>query len=427
LGTPLLYYAAEAPQRPHLWGACVVAMLVMHWFDAVDEPAAPPATGGVSALLRLEALRVPATLAVLAGLAAAIRPQLAPLCLLVAHERVVATAALDTRRRLTILGVHGLVTALIWALWPLLILRLQLWMYGDLGDYTSQAELTMHLRAFLLSTHHGALVWCPVLVLGLLGLAIGGASRGRGALLLAALVALQFWLDAGTREIEPFTVLGTRTWTGGTAFGPRKFVDALPLLLPGVIWLERWLAAQSEGAPEKGETDKKSEVDVPRWRRRLAAVAVLAVLPTSALLLAAWIDPHVTSEVIDGERLSLAMALPFDGGAWSLAFAARTLPAKVGLTVAGCVGVPGLALLVLAQRGGSRYRAVLPAALVALGLLAHLWLGVLQKRSEAMLTADPARMSAAAAGMNPWHREMVSAIPRHHRVLRERLGDDAVD
>jgi hypothetical protein len=416
LGTPLLYYAAESPLRPHLWGAAVVAVLTMRWFDAIEQATADPERAAAS-------LRRPLELAIYVGLATAVRPQLAILAVLVAHERWIASAELSLADRIKLLARHGAVCAGAFLVWPLLVLRMQVWMYGGglgggLGDYAGEA--THHLREFALSTHHGALVWCPVLLLGLLGLAIGAAGRQRGALLLLGLLAVQIWLDAGTREIEPFRVLGTRTWTGGTAFGPRKLLDAVPLMLPGVVWLSRWLEIQ---APS----------DRRRWQLRLSAAALLALVPTTLLLAAAIVDPNVCSEIIDADRLVIALGLGFDPDNWAHAWAQRALPLKLALTVAAIVGLP-LAGLVVAdlrrtgsvRRGSESKRASWPwiAVLVA-GLAAHAWLLHLEQRSEALLEADPTRMPRAAAAMNPWHVATVAEIPSHHARLRARLGPGA--
>jgi hypothetical protein len=414
VGTPLLYYAAEAPLRPHLWGAAVVAVLTMRWFEAVEHADEDPERARAS-------LRRPLELAIYAGLATAIRPQLSLLALLVVHERVLASADLDLGRRLRLLAVHGSACALAFLVWPLVIVRMQLWMYGDLGDYGG--EVSHHLRAFSFSTHHGALVWCPVLVLGLLGLAIGAATRRRGALLLLALFAAQIWLDAGTREIEPYRVLGTRTWTGGTAFGPRKLLDAMPLLLPGVVWIARWL-------------EEQTAEDRQRWRRRLAAAAVLAMLPTLLLHAAAFLDPTVCSTVLDGERLAIALSLPFDPQNWVQTFTRRALPLGVSLRVAAIVGLPLASLVVFdlwrrrgevqRSRAGSRQGTTAALLVLAYGLAAHVWLLHLEQRSALVLEAEPERMQVAAERLNPWHEATVAEIPRHHALLRARLGDEAV-
>jgi hypothetical protein len=405
VGTPLLYYAAESPLRPHLWGAAVVAVLTMRWFDAVGHAASDPERARAD-------WRRPLELAIYAGLATAIRPQLAMLALLVAHERFCASAGMSVPSRLRMLAVHGIGCALAFAVWPLLVLRMQLWMYGGMTDYGG--PVSHHVQDFLLSTHHGALVWCPVLVLGLLGLAIGLVQRRRGAALLLAIFAAQIWLDAGTREIEPYTVLGTRTWTGGTAFGPRKLLDVMPLLLPGVVWLSQWLAGQAEHERR-------------RWQRRLSGATVLAIVPTLALLAAAFVDPAVCSMIIDAERLPLALSLGFELDNWTAAWTTRALPSSVTLQVAGIVGVPLAGLLLLGM--SSRRARDWPwwCALLGLGIAANLWIGQLQRRSEALLEADPQRMPEAAARMHPWHEATVAEIPRHHDELRARLGARAAD
>jgi hypothetical protein len=405
IGTPLLYYATEAPMRPHLWGAAAVAIVIARWWDAVERAERHPSAArdrGIGPALELGGW---------IGLATAIRPQLAMLVVLVAHERWCASAGLDRRDRIVLWLKHGSIAALAWLPWALLNLRMQRWMYGELGDYAG--EVSLHLRAFLLSTHHGAFVWCPVLVLGVLGLAIGLARKRPGAGLLLALLAAQIWLDAGTREIEPFRVLGTRTWTGGTSFGPRKLLDVVPLFLPAVIWLHEWLRSLSE--PERR-----------RWRARLAIATVASVTPTLLLHVGAWLDPHVTSEVLDGERLSIAMSLAFDPRAWADAFAQRSLPLRVPLIVGLVVALP-LALgcvSAMRLRGAARRSA---GFLVGTGVVAHVWLGITIMRSEELLAAEPERMPEARAAMNPVHEAMVELIPGHHAVLRERLGPEAVD
>jgi hypothetical protein len=406
LGTPLSYYAFESPLRPHLWGAAVVAVATMRWYDAIGRAQRDP-------IAARSDWRRPLELAAWVGLATAIRPQLAMLALLVAHERWCASAGLSWPARARVLAVHGFGAALLFGVWPLVVLRMQVWMYGGMGDYGG--PVSHHLRDFLLSTHHGALVWCPVLVIGLLGLAIGLVQRRTGAAVLLVLFAAQIWLDAGTREIEPYTVLGTRTWTGGTAFGPRKLLDVMPLLLPGVVWLWQWLGEQTE--PERRT-----------WQRRLFAATVLALIPTVLLLMAAWIDPAVCSMVLDGERLIVALSLPFDPNSWAMAFATRALPLRVTLSVAGIVGLPLAAAVVLARASGrARGWPWWWALVLGVGLAANVWLTHLERRSEAMLAADPQRMAKAAARMHPWHEATVAEIPRHHAELRARLGLQSVD
>ncbi len=406
VGTPLLYYATEAPMRPHLWGAVAVAIAITRWWDAVEratrDPSAARERGPWPAI----------ELAAWIGLATAIRPQLAVLVVLVAHERWLVGTGMDRWARVRLWFSHGLLAALVWLPWAALNLRMQRWMYGELGDYSG--DVSMHVREFLISTHHGALVWCPVLVLAGLGLAIGLARKRPGAGLLIGLFAVQIWLDAGTREIEPFTVLGTRTWTGGTAFGPRKLLDVVPMALPAVIWLHEWLA-------------ELPELDRRKWQIRLTIATLASVTPTLLLHLAAWLDPNVTSEVMDGERLVIAMGLPFDGQTWADAFARRALPLRIPVVVGSVVALPLILIGALALWLGLGRTRGFVLAIAGLGLLAQLGLALAIVRTEAQMAEDPERMLAARRAMNPVHAAMVRAIPQHRALLRARLGPDAVD
>jgi hypothetical protein len=223
--------------------------------------------------------------------------------------------------------------------------------------------------------------------------------------------AAQVWLDAGTREIQPYEVLGTRTWTGGTAFGPRKLLDAMPLLLPGVVWLHRWLLEQQPAERR-------------RWQLRLMIATALAVIPTVLLLLAAWLDPRVCSNVLDGERLLIAMSLPFDLDNWTTMLQQREVAVRVTLIVAVVVGLPlALALLGTMRRAPveSRPRRAWMVLLVY-GVLANLWMLHLQHRTDAIVEQHPERIEQARARMNPWHEAVVETIPRHQELLRARLG-----
>lgn len=436
-GTPIAYYAIEAPMRPHLWGTVVVSMLVMRWYDAVElahldpERARGVARGAPKGLEG--GLGRALILASLAGLAAAIRPQLAPFCLLVAHERWLATRRLPGAERWRLLVSHGLATAAVWALWASLVPRVQWWMYGGVGDYAG--EVSHHLWAFLFSTHHGVFTWCPVLVLGLFGLGVGVVRREHGAGLLLVLLAMQVWLDAGTREITPYTVLGTRTWTGGTAFGPRKLVDALPLLIPSVLWIQSFIDGIHERHDEDSDAGAARAV---RLRWMIAAGGGLACLVTTSLAGAAWIDSAVTSTVLDPERYLIALTLPYDPGAWADAWAMREVPLAIVGAVSLVVSVPLVAVALavakrvgMGGRSGERPPRLPPAripklAVVAAALapvLAHFWLSILWLNSEAELADHPDRMKAAAQVMNPWHEATVRAIPAHQRLLEARLGD----
>jgi hypothetical protein len=386
LGTPLFHYAAEAPLRPHLWGFAITLALVGLWWR---QDHGSPRSRTVA-------------LAALAGLATYVRPQLGPLALLVVHD---AWRGPGRGRRLLLGGA-------VFVVFPLAHLRTQRWMYGDrLGDYAG--EVTHHLGAFLASTHHGVLPWCPVLALALVAMLRAAAGRERGAWLLLALVAWQIWIDSGMRDIEPRAVLGTRTWSGGLAFGPRKLVDVLPLLLPAA-------ASLAAAARRRG------------YGHALAGLVALACVPTVLLHASAWLDPEATTGGIMGvAEHRQALGRPLSPAAWGDAWAQRRVPLLVPLVVSAAVVLPLVLLLALARRALAG-RAALADPLRAAGGLAvggafvvHAWLAVLLVRSDAARQADPQRMITAAARMTPAHVATVQRIKQYHATLRARLGPDA--
>lgn len=386
VGTPLLYYAAESPLRPHLWGAaCTLGLTALWWRRPL-----PPWARTIA-------------MASLAGLATYVRPQLGPLWLLVAHD---AWDGPDRGRRLAV-GV------LVFAPWPLAHLRTQLWMYGD-GLSSYAGEVTHHTGYFLLSTHHGVLPWCPVLLVAALALGRSAVRRERGAWLVLALVVLQVWLDGGMRAIEPRAVLGTRTWSGGVSFGPRKLVDVLPLLLPAI-------ASLVAEARRRG----------PRSAIALAGLTLALCLPTVALHASAWLDPGATTGgIMDADVYLDALRRPASIDAWGRAWDQRSVPGWVPLVVVAVVVVPcllasfGVAWLV--RRGAAVEPRRLAGGLAAAALLlVHGWLAVVIMRSDATREAEPRRMLDAAQRMTPAHLVTVRRIPAHHAVLRERLGPGA--
>ena len=397
LGTPLLYYALESPLRPHLWGAACVLGLVVVWHDRTIAAERPLARTLLQALL--------------VGLAATIRPQLAPLVLLPIHDAWTEERRGEPSLRLRRIGVALLGAAA----WPTVHLRTQLWIYGGgLSDYAG--EVTLHLRHFLLSPHHGALVWCPVL--GIAAFALGRAAwrRERGAVLLGVLLVHQVWLDAGMRAIEVESVLGTRTWAGGTGFAPRKLVDVLPLTLPALLALVR---------------DART-ARAARWGPPLLVATLLACVPTALLHAAAYVDPEATTGSLVGSMSALIdlMALPLSPARWSKALQARDLPVLVPLVVTAVVTLPlmlvGWRIAVGLRPAKRSVRLDLGlAALIGGAVLAHAWLSVMQVRSDAAMLDDPERMTRAAAQLDPRHRATVALIPTHHQRMRALLGEGA--
>ncbi len=386
-GTPLLYYASEAPLRPHVWGFGAMLVFILAWRNR----------GWGTPMSRV------VVLGALLGLATGIRPQLAPLWLLVAEDAWHGGSSRDRLRRLG----AGAVAA---AAWPLLHLRLQLWMYGaDLGGYASQT--THHLRAFLFSPYHGVLTWSPVVLLGIVALVWGVARRERAAWLLLGLFAHQVWLDCGMRDIGPYAVLGTRTWSGGTSFGARKLLDALPLLLPGTLGIVAWARVRGR-------------------LRLLAALTLALVVPAVALLAASFVDPNTTGALLDWRGYAVVLERPLSTSAWGDAALARALPLKVWAVLVAVVALP---LCLAATRTADGIAKVSASARVGLAgvllmggaVLAHLSLTVLMVRSDMALADDPQRMAVARARLHSAHEAAVARIPARHATLRALLGDHA--
>jgi hypothetical protein len=391
VGTPLLYYASEAPLRPHLWGAALSLVIVVVW--------SRPTMG--KPMTRIIAM------ASLVGLATYVRPQLMLLGLLVVHD-VWRTGA-GRRRTMAYTLVAASVASFVW---PSIQARIWLWMYGpDLWE--AGGSPSRHLLHFMFSSHHGVLVWCPILLLGGAALVSAVWHRERGAWLIIAIVAAQLWIDAETREIEPMRVLGTRTWAGGVAFGPRKLVDVLPLLLPAV-W-SMMARARASG---------RSNL--------LGFVALVLTIPTSLLHLAAFLAPEATTgEVHTWSSLVRVLGLAIDPLVWRHAFEARSLPIIVPLVMGILVGLPlALTSFVALERMRSRSpeHHLRRVAVAGLGgaALAHLWVAVLMTRSDLALERDPMRMERARARLQRQHVATVRAIARSHATLESRLGTGAI-
>ena len=390
-GTPLYHYAAEAPLRPHLWGFVVTLAIVTVWRARPEDPAAHGHGRARTVLL-----------AGLCGLATCVRPQLAVLWLLALED---SWGSPPGRARRIALSFGA------FAVWPLVVARQQLWTYGgSMLDYAG--DTSHHLRAFAFSPYHGAFVWCPVLLVAAVALFVAVRGRQRGAWLIALIVLHQVWLDASMRDIELYSVLGTRTWSGGSGFGPRKLVDVLPLLLPSALYL----------------------CDRLRSRRLLAAfgaVVLAACIPTAVLHAAAFVDPGlVVGSVLDASGLQQALAVAFDTARWQVALDQRSLPLAVGFVVGLLVALPMATGLMrcwtVARTMDPRAVARLAAiGVIAFGLLANLWLSVLMVNSDAVLSAEPARIDRARTQMHPAHAAAVSRIPMHHAKLRAVLGPHA--
>jgi hypothetical protein len=221
----------------------------------------------------------------------------------------------------------------------------------------------------------------------------------------------QIWIVSGTREITPFTVLGTRTWAGGVSFGARKMLEVVPLFLPAVI-----SAATSD----------------QRLRRIFAVAALVAVVPTALLSIAAILDPvRTTGSLHAGAGFVALFGVAFDPGAWATALKQRSLPIGVGLGVLVIVATPLLAALVVQARRAARLDpagrvSISVGVVIGAAVFANLWTSMLLIRSETILADHPDRTERLR---DPWgeaHRATVKLIPEELARKRAVLGEHAV-
>ncbi|HVZ74072.1 MAG TPA: hypothetical protein VHJ20_16950 [Polyangia bacterium] len=99
--------------------------------------------------------------------------------------------------------------------------------YGEHAHMFSLRNLPLSVPALLISLDKGLLVFCPVLVLGLVGFPAFLRRHRAAARFVLAVTVVGFLLDA---------MLGF--WDGGWCWGPRYLVPIVPfLLLPAAFWL----------------------------------------------------------------------------------------------------------------------------------------------------------------------------------------------
>ena len=86
------------------------------------------------------------------------------------------------------------------------------------------------LAAVLFSSFRGLFTWTPVLLVATLGLGSLGRERRHLAIVLVAIVALSWYVNASVAD-----------WWAGEAFGARRFVSCFPIFVVGCgAIMERW-------------------------------------------------------------------------------------------------------------------------------------------------------------------------------------------
>jgi hypothetical protein len=101
--------------------------------------------------------------------------------------------------------------------------------YGSEGHDFALNRLPLTIPALLVSFEKGLFVFCPVVLVGLLGWPEFARTRRPEALLFGALIASNLLINAA--------FVG---WRGGWCWGPRYLVPVLPLwLLPAALWIQK--------------------------------------------------------------------------------------------------------------------------------------------------------------------------------------------
>jgi hypothetical protein len=158
--------------------------------------------------------------------------------------------------------------------------------------------MAVALAGNLVSPARGLFIFCPLVILSVIGVIV----RWRAGELTA------FWKALAVIPVVHWVVISAfKHWWGGDSFGPRFFTDLMPVLvvlaLPAVEVLARWVAPSrrrsnpggpvSDGTPVGGEVAVGAPPSL-RWRRVLVALTVaalvwsVAVNAQGAILRSAW-------------------------------------------------------------------------------------------------------------------------------------------
>lgn len=231
LGTSMWATASQM-----LWQHTVIAATVMAALWLLTWPGLPrSAAFGAGAMLALGlSARPTAALFFIAGLASVVA---------IAKGRRLSTASLfclPLAPLIAIVGAHN------YYYWDHNILGAFGAMYGGQARGLLQLDRLTGVAGLLVSPNRGLLVFTPIALIGVVGMARQFVSReGRQAVLLIFSVA----------SLVHLYIAGTyREWWGGWSFGPRYLVDILPVLAvaAATVWPR-----------------------MPSWSRKLALLALV--------------------------------------------------------------------------------------------------------------------------------------------------------
>ncbi|HEY5096411.1 MAG TPA: hypothetical protein VII46_00115 [Acidimicrobiales bacterium] len=147
--------------------------------------------------------------------------------------------------------------------------------------------MVVALAGNLVSPARGLFIFCPLVVLSVIGVVV----RWRAGELTA------FWKALAVIPVLHWIVISAfKHWWGGDSFGPRFFTDIVPVLvvlaLPAVEVLARWMAPSTGRArPGSGPVAAPPRL---RWQRALVALTLVALVwsvgvnAQGAILKSAW-------------------------------------------------------------------------------------------------------------------------------------------
>ncbi len=241
LASPLVFYSSIAMPWPHAVAFFLFAAFLTVWLD--DWDSSKQAMGmGMADRLAQRPVYTWVLLGVLGGLMTMTREQLALMMVLLAVEGLIAYG--QTWRSWPLGGSIPILLkrhALLGACF-LLTLTPQLLKYQILngrpfpssvvsGKLKSSGGISPHFFDTLIDVHHGAFLWSPVLLLGIIGLVV----LARRHWLLAALLGLGFVVQTYLNGS-----FGT-TWHLSGAFGFRRLIECTPIFVIGLAALLEYL------------------------------------------------------------------------------------------------------------------------------------------------------------------------------------------
>ncbi len=228
LASPMPYYVLVQPLMAHGNVLALVCALAWLWFGIEREPTARRWTAAGILVGLLAATRWQA---VIAGVL------LVPLALRAVRS---SPAWLACAAGGALLGALPQLVAW-WVLYghPLVVVQ---WALGS-GAYVREAQTAIDWRApffwdVLLSADRGLLTWTPVAAVGFAGLLLLTRRRPAFAWAALAVAVLTAWVNASALD-----------WTGGDAFGARRFDLVFPLLAFGLAETVRVSGAAVERRP----------------------------------------------------------------------------------------------------------------------------------------------------------------------------------